>query len=154
MLDLETCRTRTQYNAVQESKPQCRPLLSKRKKYHHLHFTDADIEQVSLDYMLGLMHDFLHYWHFIDRKTTPAVWDFEKNKKNKKRLLYCCCTAPNYAHLISLQESCLWCKIQRDMLWNVQIGMLKSPSGVTAITKNIFHIFKNVHFKSFFAYIV
>lgn len=29
------------------------------------------------------MHDFLHYWHFIDRKTTPAVWDFEKNKKTK-----------------------------------------------------------------------
>lgn len=42
------------------------------------------------------MHDFLHYWHFIDRKTTPAVWDFEK--KQTKNGFYTVVALPQIMH--------------------------------------------------------
>lgn len=98
-------RVKASKSPPQIKKKEKRPLLTRHKSLHYVQFP--------------------HYWYFTDAqmKISPTLWDF---KKKKSSILYLHCPQIKHPWYL-LQESCLWCKIQQDMLWNVQTEILKSP---------------------------
>lgn len=121
----------------------CRPLLSERKMYKYTSLaiqTDADM---ALTICL--------IWSTVPPLFT-LYWSEEKSCRDLKWLLRCTCTAPNYAHLILLEESCLlilkYSKICFEMYrWKCWKSQLKSRQKISSI-------FLNVHYKVFLPYVV